>query len=62
MTTIGLVILVAVALGFDFTNGFHDAANAVATAISTRALQPLPALMMVWSWSSRRWWARSPGT
>jgi PiT family inorganic phosphate transporter len=46
MTTFGLVILVAVALGFDFTNGFHDAANAVATAISTRALQPLPALMM----------------
>jgi PiT family inorganic phosphate transporter len=46
MTTFGLVILVAVALGFDFTNGFHDAANAVATAIGTRAIPPLPALMM----------------
>ncbi|MEO8897438.1 MAG: inorganic phosphate transporter [Candidatus Dormibacter sp.] len=33
-----LTITVAVALGFDFTNGFHDTANAVATTISTRAL------------------------
>lgn len=46
MTTVGLVVLVVVALGFDFTNGFHDAANAVATAIATRALRPLPALAM----------------
>ena len=29
-----------VALGFDFTNGFHDTANAVATSVSTRALSP----------------------
>jgi len=35
-----LVVVVAVALGFDFTNGFHDTANAVATSISTRALPP----------------------
>jgi len=35
-----LVIVVAVALFFDFTNGFHDAANAVATTVSTRALTP----------------------
>src|SRR5919206_2500135 len=35
-----LVIVVAVALGFDFTNGFHDTANAVATSVSTRALSP----------------------
>jgi phosphate/sulfate permease len=33
-----LVLTIAVALGFDFTNGFHDTANAVATTISTRAL------------------------
>ncbi|MGN6162348.1 MAG: inorganic phosphate transporter [Marmoricola sp.] len=39
-----LVIVVAVALIFDFTNGFHDAANAIATAISTRALTPRIAL------------------
>jgi PiT family inorganic phosphate transporter len=44
MRTLGLVILVVVALGFDFTNGFHDAANAVATSIVTRALRPLTAL------------------
>ena len=31
---------VVVALGFDFTNGFHDTANAVATSVSTRALSP----------------------
>ncbi len=35
-----LVIVVVVALGFDFTNGFHDTANAVATSVSTRALPP----------------------
>ena len=35
-----LVIVVVVALGFDFTNGFHDTANAVATSVSTRALSP----------------------
>jgi len=35
-----LVVAIVVALGFDFTNGFHDTANAVATSISTRALSP----------------------
>jgi len=35
-----LVIVVAAALAFDFTNGFHDTANAVATSISTRAMSP----------------------
>ena len=35
-----LWIVVATALAFDFTNGFHDTANAVATSISTRALRP----------------------
>jgi PiT family inorganic phosphate transporter len=35
-----LVITVVFALAFDFTNGFHDTANAVATSISTRALSP----------------------
>ena len=32
-----LYIVVATALAFDFTNGFHDTANAIATSISTRA-------------------------
>jgi inorganic phosphate transporter, PiT family len=41
-----VVAVVAVALAFDYTNGFHDAANAIATAVSTRALTPRIALMM----------------
>jgi PiT family inorganic phosphate transporter len=39
-----LVIVVATALAFDFTNGFHDTANAVATSISTRAMGPRTAV------------------
>jgi PiT family inorganic phosphate transporter len=35
-----LVIVVATAIAFDFTNGFHDTANAMATSIATRALRP----------------------
>ncbi|HKC27286.1 MAG TPA: inorganic phosphate transporter [Jatrophihabitans sp.] len=45
-TTALLVVIIVVALGFDFTNGFHDAANAIATSISTRALTPRVALAM----------------
>jgi PiT family inorganic phosphate transporter len=41
-----LVIVVATALAFDFTNGFHDTANVVATSISTRALPPRTAVGM----------------
>ena len=38
---LGIVItLVAVALAFDFMNGFHDAANSIATVVSTRVLSP----------------------
>src|SRR4051794_7565140 len=35
-----LVIVIGAALAFDFTNGFHDTANVVATSISTRAMSP----------------------
>ncbi len=41
-----LVAVVAVALFFDFTNGFHDTANSIATSVSTRALGPRPAVAM----------------
>jgi PiT family inorganic phosphate transporter len=41
-----VVAVVVVALAFDYTNGFHDAANAIATSISTRALTPRIALLM----------------
>ena len=45
--TLALVITtVAIALFFDYTNGFHDAANAIATSVSTRALTPRIALGM----------------
>jgi len=40
-----LVIVVATALLFDFTNGFHDTANVVATSISTRAMPPRLAVL-----------------
>ena len=46
-TTLALVIaVVAIALIFDFTNGFHDAANAIATCVSTRSMRPKAALLM----------------
>ena len=35
-----VVLVVAAALSFDFTNGFHDTANAMATTIATGALRP----------------------
>jgi inorganic phosphate transporter, PiT family len=41
-----LIVVVALALAFDFTNGFHDAANAIATSVSTRALSPRQAVAM----------------
>ena len=49
MTTIGLgavIFLVLVALVFDFLNGFHDAANSIATVVSTRVLTPYQAVIM----------------
>ena len=41
-----MVAVIVVALSFDYTNGFHDAANAIATSVSTRALTPRAALIM----------------
>ncbi len=46
MNDVLLVVVVVVALGFDFTNGFHDTANAVATSVSTRALSPRLAVLV----------------
>src|SRR5919198_2095003 len=46
MSSILLWIVVVVALAFDFTNGFHDTANAVATSVSTRALSPRSAVFV----------------
>jgi PiT family inorganic phosphate transporter len=41
-----VITVIAIALIFDYTNGFHDAANAIATSVSTRALTPRVALVM----------------
>jgi PiT family inorganic phosphate transporter len=41
-----LIVVVGIALFFNYTNGFHDAANAIATSVSTRALTPRAALAM----------------
>ncbi|MQY50441.1 inorganic phosphate transporter [Rhodocyclus gracilis] len=41
-----VAFLVVLALAFDFMNGFHDAANAIATVVSTRVLKPHTAVMM----------------
>ncbi|MER8160792.1 inorganic phosphate transporter [Streptomyces sp. NPDC094472] len=46
MDTFALVVTIAVALFFTYTNGFHDSANAIATSVSTRALTPRAALAM----------------
>src|SRR3954453_16905842 len=43
---LALIAIIAVALIFDYTNGFHDAANAIAVAVSTRALTPRLALAL----------------
>ncbi|MEZ0494016.1 anion permease [Kineococcus sp. TBRC 1896] len=44
--TVILVLVVVVALSFDFTNGFHDTANAMATSIATGALKPKTAVAL----------------
>jgi phosphate/sulfate permease len=43
---LAVIAVIAVAMVFDYTNGFHDAANAIATSVSTRALTPRAALIV----------------
>jgi inorganic phosphate transporter, PiT family len=45
-STFFLVLVIVTAVAFDFTNGFHDTANAVATSIATGALKPIVAVVM----------------
>jgi PiT family inorganic phosphate transporter len=47
METFAVVVVIAIALAFDFVNGFHDAANSIATVVSTRVLSPRVAV--VWA-------------
>ena len=46
-TLVSVVALIGVALTFDYINGFHDAANSIATVVSTRVLTPR--LAVVWA-------------
>ena len=45
-TLLIVVIVVVTALAFDFTNGFHDSANAMATSVATGALKPKVAVIL----------------
>jgi PiT family inorganic phosphate transporter len=40
-----LIVIIALALIFDFINGFHDAANSIATVVSTKVLTPIQAVV-----------------
>ena len=42
-----IVVAIAVAVAFDFTNGFHDSSNALAALVATRAARPGPAVVLV---------------
>ncbi len=46
MDWLPVALVVALAMGFTYTNGFHDAANAIATSVSTRSLTPRIALVL----------------
>ena len=46
-----LIVVVAIALIFDFVNGFHDAANSIATVVATRVLQPWQAVIWAAFWN-----------
>ena len=45
--TLGIILLILLALTFDFLNGFHDSANSIATVVSTRVLSPR--LAVIWA-------------
>ena len=46
-----LIIIIALALIFDFINGFHDAANSIATIVSTKVLTPFQAVLWAAVWN-----------
>lgn len=46
-----LIVIIVLAIVFDFINGFHDAANSIATIVSTRVLTPFQAVLWAASWN-----------
>jgi PiT family inorganic phosphate transporter len=53
--TPGLVLVIVIALAFDFFNGFHDAANSIATVVSTRVLTPVLAVLWAAAFNFIAW-------
>lgn len=51
-----VLLILVVALAFDFINGFHDAANSIATVVGTRVLRPLPAVIWAAWWNFAAAW------
>src|SRR4030095_14527154 len=51
-----LVVVIALALIFDFINGFHDAANSIATVVSTKVLSPLTAVLWAAAFNFLAFW------
>ncbi len=52
MTNLAIYAVIAIALMFDFVNGFHDAANSIATVVATRVLTPLKAVIWAASFNT----------
>lgn len=51
-----LIVVIVIALLFDFVNGFHDAANSIATVVSTKVLTPLQAVVWAASFNVLAFW------
>ena len=51
-----LVVVIVLALIFDFINGFHDAANSIATVVSTKVLSPLTAVLWAAAFNFIAFW------
>ncbi|HYH91914.1 MAG TPA: inorganic phosphate transporter, partial [Candidatus Saccharimonadales bacterium] len=49
--TFALIVVILLAIAFDYINGFHDTANAIATSVATRALSPRRAILMAASFN-----------
>ncbi|HEV7620571.1 MAG TPA: inorganic phosphate transporter, partial [Flavisolibacter sp.] len=46
-----LIVIIILALVFDYINGFHDAANSIATIVSTKVLTPFQAVLWAALWN-----------
>ena len=55
LVLLAIILVVALALIFDFTNGFHDAANATATVVATKAPKPQPSTPLTASAPTTTW-------